>query len=136
MTSSAKDRLNHAAIFVSDLDRGIEFYEKAFGLTLEARWITGERITEGKEETIGLPGAHLIESKGCRIEHESLIDPLAHGPADDAPREQIDDRSQIQPPAPGRHEGDIGHRDLVGVHGRENAHQELDPTDWTVNGLR
>jgi predicted enzyme related to lactoylglutathione lyase len=68
MTSSAKARLNHAAIFVSDLNRAIEFYEQAFGLTLKARWKTGERVTDGKEETMGLPGAHLIDSKGCRIE--------------------------------------------------------------------
>jgi predicted enzyme related to lactoylglutathione lyase len=74
MASSAKARLNHAAIFVSDLDRGIEFYEKAFGLTLKARWMTGERMTDGKEETMGLPGAHLIDSKGCRIEPWELAD--------------------------------------------------------------
>ena len=74
MTSPAKARLNHTAIFVSDLDRSIEFYEKAFGLTLKARWMTGERVTNGKEETMGLPGAHLIDSKGCRIELWELPD--------------------------------------------------------------
>jgi catechol 2,3-dioxygenase-like lactoylglutathione lyase family enzyme len=74
MASSAKARLNHAAIFVSDLDRGIEFYEKAFGLTLKARWKTGERMTDGKEETMRLPGAHLIDSNGCRIELWELAD--------------------------------------------------------------
>jgi catechol 2,3-dioxygenase-like lactoylglutathione lyase family enzyme len=74
MTSSAKARLNHTAIFVSDLERSIEFYEKAFGLTLKARWMRGERVTNGKEETMGLPGAHLIDSKGCRIELWELPD--------------------------------------------------------------
>jgi catechol 2,3-dioxygenase-like lactoylglutathione lyase family enzyme len=74
MASSAKARLNHAAIFVSDLDRSITFYEQAFGLTLKARWKTGERVTDGKEETMGLPGAHLIDSKGCRIELWELAD--------------------------------------------------------------
>ena len=74
MTASAKARLNHTAIFVSDLDRSIEFYEKAFGLTLKVRWMTGERVTNGKEETMGLPGAHLIDSKGCRIELWELAD--------------------------------------------------------------
>jgi catechol 2,3-dioxygenase-like lactoylglutathione lyase family enzyme len=74
MASSAKARLNHAAIFVSDLDRAIEFYEKAFGLTLKARWKTGERVTDGEEETMGLPGAHLIDSNGCRIELWELAD--------------------------------------------------------------
>ena len=68
MTQSAKARLNHAAIFVSDLGRSIEFYEKAFGLELKKRWKSGERVTNGKEETMGMPGAHLIDSKGCRIE--------------------------------------------------------------------
>ena len=57
MTQSPKARLNHAAIFVSDLDRGIEFYEKAFGFELKMRWKIGERVTSGKEETMGMPGA-------------------------------------------------------------------------------
>ena len=74
MASTAKARLNHAAIFVSDLDRAVEFYEQAFGLTLQARWLTGERVTDGKQETMGLPGAHLIDSKGCRIELWELAD--------------------------------------------------------------
>jgi predicted enzyme related to lactoylglutathione lyase len=74
MTSSAKARLCHGAIFVSNLDRGIEFDEKAFGLTLKAGWMTGERITDGEEETMGLPGAHLVDSKGCRIELWELSD--------------------------------------------------------------
>ena len=39
-----------------------------------ARWMTGERMTNGKEETMGLPGAHLIDSKGCRIELWELAD--------------------------------------------------------------
>lgn len=74
MARSAKARLNHAAIFVSDLERSIEFYEKAFGLALKVRWKTGERVTNGKEETMGLPGAHLIDNKGCRIELWELAD--------------------------------------------------------------
>jgi hypothetical protein len=36
--------------------------------------MTGERMTNGKEETMGLPGAHLIDSKGCRIELWELAD--------------------------------------------------------------
>ena len=68
MTPSAKARLNHAAIFVTGLDRSIAFYEKAFGLELKVRWKTGERVTNGKDETMGLPDAHLVDSKGCRIE--------------------------------------------------------------------
>ena len=56
-TQSAKARLNHAAIFLSDLGRSIEFYEKAFGLELKVRGKSGERVTNGKEETMGMPGA-------------------------------------------------------------------------------
>lgn len=74
MAQGAKARLNHAAIFVSDLERSIAFYEKAFGLELKVRWKTGQRVTKGKEETMGLPGAHLIDSKGCRIELWELGD--------------------------------------------------------------
>ena len=66
--------MNHAAIFVSDLDRSIAFYEKAFGLELKVRWQTGERVSNGKEEVMGLPGAHLINSKGCRVELWELAD--------------------------------------------------------------
>ena len=74
MALSVKAQLNHAAIFVTDLERSIAFYEKAFGLELKTHWKTGERVTNGKEETMGLPGAHLIDSKGCRIELWELAD--------------------------------------------------------------
>jgi predicted enzyme related to lactoylglutathione lyase len=46
MTTPAKARLTHAAIFVSDLECGVKFCEKAFRLTLEARWMTGEALVE------------------------------------------------------------------------------------------
>lgn len=61
-------------MFVRDLDRSIAFYEKAFGLELKVRWQTGERVTNGNKETMGIPGAHLIDSKGCRVELWELVD--------------------------------------------------------------
>ena len=74
MTQSATARFNHAAIYVSDLDRSTAFYQQAFGVELNARGQTGERVIDGKEETIGLPGTHLLVSKGCKF-GDSLPNP-------------------------------------------------------------
>jgi catechol 2,3-dioxygenase-like lactoylglutathione lyase family enzyme len=65
-------KLNHPAIFVSDLDRSIAFYQQAFGFELVVRWTSGERVSGGKTSAMNLPGAHLVDRDGDRIEFWQL----------------------------------------------------------------
>ena len=67
-------KLNHPAIFVSDLDRSIAFYQQAFGFELAVRWTSGERVSGGKTSPMNLPGAHLVDREGDRIEFWQLSD--------------------------------------------------------------
>jgi catechol 2,3-dioxygenase-like lactoylglutathione lyase family enzyme len=67
-------KLNHPAIFVSDLDRSIAFYQQAFGFELAVRWTSGERLSGGKISPMDLPGAHLVDRDGDRIEFWQLPD--------------------------------------------------------------
>jgi len=55
-------RLNHAVLFVSDVDRAVDFYEKAFGFTVAAREMGGRAAflraaDSGNHHDLGLFGA-------------------------------------------------------------------------------
>jgi len=50
------------------LDRSIEFYGKAFGLRVKARWTELLLVTGAREQRLDLPGAHLEDGGGRLIE--------------------------------------------------------------------
>ena len=58
-------------------------------------------------------GAPLRQCHVQGIEHELGFKIMAHGPADDAPREGIQHNGQVQEPGPGRDIGDVGHPEPV-----------------------
>jgi catechol 2,3-dioxygenase-like lactoylglutathione lyase family enzyme len=72
--SGVRAKLNHPAIFVSDLDRSLAFYQQAFGFELAVRWTSGERVANGVTSPMTLPGAHLVDREGDRIEFWQLSD--------------------------------------------------------------
>jgi catechol 2,3-dioxygenase-like lactoylglutathione lyase family enzyme len=73
-TGGVRAKLNHPAIFVADLDRSLAFYQQAFGFELAVRWTEGERVANGVTSPMTLPGAHLIDRDGDRIEFWQLSD--------------------------------------------------------------
>jgi len=66
-----------------------------------------------------------------RIEHEVGLHRTAHPPADNAPREDIDDEGDVNKALPGRDVGEVGHPQLVRPLGlevrltRSNGHAAL-----------
>ena len=60
-----------------------------------------------------LSGLALREGHAQRGDNELSIEDLVHGPADDAPGEDIQDGNQIQPALTGEDAGGVGHPDLV-----------------------
>ena len=74
-------------------------------------------------------GAPLRQCHVQGIEHELGFKIMAHGPADDAPREGIQHNGQVQEPGPGRDIGDVGHPEPVWRIGVEV------PIDQIASGL-
>ena len=60
-----------------------------------------------------------------RVEDEVGAQRGGHPPADDAPREHIDDEGDIDEPGPGRHVGEIRHPQLIRSRGRELPINEI-----------
>ena len=68
MPIGSQSLLNHCAIFSENLGRSVKFYEDAFGLKVKARWTEIGLVTDGNEQRIASPGAHLEDGEGRRIE--------------------------------------------------------------------
>src|SRR3989442_1790589 len=68
------------------------------------------------EASLGAPGP---ESHAQGVEGERPVEVRIHGPADNTPREQVQDGREVGPALSGPDVGDVGHPDLVGRRGRE-----------------
>jgi len=70
------------------------------------------------------------------VERELLGDPVAHRPADDAARVQVEDYRQVEPAFPGRNVRDVGHPDRIGRGRRELARQHVGRDGEGMPGVR
>ena len=68
MPDPSQPHLNHCAIFARNLDRSVEFYKNAFGLEVGVRWKEPGLATGGTEQRVELPGVHLEDGAGRRID--------------------------------------------------------------------
>ena len=78
MSQSVSPMLNHVAIYVQNLEKSINFYCEAFGLSLKTRWEKATIEVDGTQNTLPQAGVHLVDQAGHRIElwqaEESLED--------------------------------------------------------------
>ena len=68
MSEPSQPLLHHCAIFSQDLNSSIKFYEDAFGLKVKARWTELVLSTGSTEQTVKMPGVHLEDGAGRRVE--------------------------------------------------------------------
>ena len=72
------------------------------------------------EITVALPFAR-VQSLLQRVENKVVLHRRAHAPADDAPREHVDDEGHIGEALPGADVGEVAHPKLVRPLGAEGA---------------
>src|SRR5690606_8733197 len=71
-----------------------------------------------------------------RVATQRRVDPLADGPADYPPREEVDHRRQVQPALLRPDVRDVGHPDLIWRGGREVSLEEVGRRLLAVRGIR
>src|SRR5207247_2073181 len=70
------------------------------------------------------------------LEDEGAVDALAHREADDAAREQVEDRSEVQPSLRGPDVGDVRHPSEVGCVGLKLTVEDVLGDGQVVLGVR
>ena len=96
--------------------------DSARALTMHREILAAIAVVHKARERIA---AARVDRLFQRVEDEVRAHRGGHPPADDAPREHIDDEGDIDEPGPGRHVGEVRHPQLSRSRGRELLIDEI-----------